>query len=379
MHARIRGLDGLRAVAIVWVMLFHSWSVGGLGRWDAIATPGWMGVDLFFVLSGFLIGQQVFAPLARGERFSYAGFYVRRAFRILPAFLVVLAMYAAVPAIREAPHLPPLWMFLTFTHNLLVDYNRERAFSHMWSLCVEEHFYLLFPVLAMLLVRRARVRTVGFCALAVLAGGIVVRAAIWLVALVPLKSVDAPPGFDTAWVEWIYYPTWCRLDGLLFGVLLAAVRTWRPSWWAGIQRRDGAVALAGLGLVALAVVTCADRNALGASVIGFPLVSLAMALLVASAAAPRGWISRLTPPGAGWIAAASYSLYLVHKAVFAAADRVLPPDAPPVVRFVLIGTAAIAVGALLHHAVERPALRLRSRLLARRPRERLDVTAASRA
>ena len=140
MHARIRGLDGLRAIAIVWVMLFHSWVVGGLGRWDAMASPGWMGVDLFFALSGYLIGQQVFAPLARGERFSYAAFYTRRAFRILPAFLVVLAAYVALPLLRESPHLPPLWTLLTFTQNLVVDYQHERAFSHAWSLCVEEHF-----------------------------------------------------------------------------------------------------------------------------------------------------------------------------------------------------------------------------------------------
>ena len=100
MPARIAGLDGLRALAIAWVMLFHAWIVGGLGDWDAIATPGWVGVDLFFVLSGFLIGGQVFAPLAAGARFSYADFYARRAFRILPAFLAVLAGEEGRAALR---------------------------------------------------------------------------------------------------------------------------------------------------------------------------------------------------------------------------------------------------------------------------------------
>jgi peptidoglycan/LPS O-acetylase OafA/YrhL len=292
----------------------------------------------------------------------------------------VLALYVALPAIREADCLPPAWMFLTFTQNLFVDYANDKAFSHAWSLCVEEHFYLLFPTLALVLARRTGTRAVAVVTTLVLLGGIALRAAIWLHALAPLDAMPgAAPGFGARWVEWIYYPTWCRVDGLLFGVLLAAIRTWRPAWWARIERRNGAVALAGVALLALAVAVCADRNGLAASVVGFPLVSLAMALLVASAAAPRGWISRFTPPGAAWIAAASYSLYLVHKAVFATVDRVLPTDASPLMRFVVIGTAAVAAGALLHYTIERPGLRLRGRLLARRAGERLGDAVASRA
>ncbi|GAB1596656.1 acyltransferase family protein [Lysobacter claricitrinus] len=367
MNERIRGLDGLRALAIVWVMLFHSWVVGGLGRWDWLATPGWMGVDLFFVLSGYLIASQVFAGIARGERFSYVDFYTRRAFRILPAFLVVLGVYVAAPAIREAKSLPPVWMFLTFTQNLLVDYAHDRAFSHAWSLCVEEHFYLLFPALALLLARRARTRGVAAIALALVIGGIAWRALVWTHGLAPLGDASGDPSaFGARWVEWIYYPTWCRLDGLLFGVLLAAVRTWRPSWWTAIEARNGAIASTGFACLVLAVLITHERDGLLASVAGFPLVSFAMALLVAAGASSRSWISRLTPPGAGWIAAASYSLYLTHKAVFAVVDDALPEDVHGLARFAVIGAGAVAVGALLHYVVERPGLRMRRRLLRRR-------------
>ena len=81
-----------------------------------------MGVDLFFVLSGFLIGSQVLAPLARGERLSFGGFDLRRAFRILPAFVAVLAVYLLVPGFRAswAGNLGA-WKFLSFTLNLLID------------------------------------------------------------------------------------------------------------------------------------------------------------------------------------------------------------------------------------------------------------------
>jgi len=120
---RLPGLDLLRAVAVVWVMLFHSYLVGGLGSDFAwLSRFGWAGVDVFFVLSGFLIGTQVLQPLAAGAPFSFGAFYGRRAYRILPAFVVVLALYAWFPALRESPGLAPWWQFATFTLNLLVDY-----------------------------------------------------------------------------------------------------------------------------------------------------------------------------------------------------------------------------------------------------------------
>ena len=219
-------------------------------------------------------------------------------------------------------------------------------------------------------------RRVAAIALALLLGGVLLRAGIWVNALAPLKDIDTPPGFGTRWVEWIYYPTWCRLDGLLFGVLLAAVHAWRPQWWQAIERRDGRIALAGVALLAASIVVCDERNGFAASAFGFPMVSLAMAMLVAAGAAPDGWISRLTPPGAGAVAAVSYSLYLVHKAVFASVDRALPADVQGIARFAVIGAAALAAGVVLHYAVERPGLRLRARILAGRRHHAIGVAAA---
>ncbi|MDO1528738.1 acyltransferase [Fulvimonas sp. R45] len=356
---RLPGLDLLRAIAIVWVMLFHSWMIGGLAQpFQAVADYGWMGVDLFFVLSGYLIGSQVLAPLCRGEPLRLGEFYLRRAFRILPAFLVVLVVYAGFPSLREAPGMQPVWQFLTYTMNLLIDYRYNPAFSHAWSLCVEEHFYLVFPLLAWLLSRRpSRLATVSTCAGVMLAGML-------------LRGHAALRGMD--FLESIYYPTWTRLDGLLAGVMLAVLQTWCPALWARLQVRANALAPLGMIVVAAAIWLFRDRTSLAADVLGYPLLALGLALVVAAATSRQGWLGRRGVPGAGWIAAVSYSLYLSHKLAMHQVQQVLA-DHPAIhgwLAFAAYAATILATGATLHYLVERPFLRLRSRLLRHRPAER---------
>ncbi|MBI3349868.1 MAG: acyltransferase [Burkholderiales bacterium] len=357
MH-RLPGLDLLRSVAILWVMLFHSFLVGGLGPDFAwLSRFGWAGVDIFFVLSGFLIGSQLLRTLQRGEPLSLRGFYWRRAWRILPAFAFVLAVYVAFPALREAPGLEAWWTFATFTQNLLIDYSRNQAFSHAWSLCVEEHFYLLFPLLAWWVTRRpSATRFTALCAGLVLLG-MALRAGVWL-------HDDALQPARNWFIEDIYYPTWMRLDGLLMGVMLAALRVYRPAQWARLQARSTWLLLGGLAVAAAALWLFRNRTGLVANTVGWPLLSLGFGLLVLSATAPRGWLGRWTVPGAGWVAATSYSLYLSHKLVMHAVHEWLETAWPlqGLALFAVYAAAVLLVGAVLHHAVERPCLRLRDRL-----------------
>ena len=354
---RLPGLDLLRAIAILWVMLFHSWMIGGIGGpLQPIADYGWMGVDLFFVLSGYLIGQQVLAPLSRGEPLRFGAFYLRRAFRILPAFLVVLSLYLLFPAWREAPGMQPAWQFLTFTLNLLIDYRHNQAFSHAWSLCVEEHFYLLFPLLAWWLARRSsRALAIGTSALLVVLGML-------------LRGYAVLHGKD--WLESVYFPSWTRLDGLLDGVMLATIQAYRPQVWTRLQQRANALAIMGLLLAAAAIWLFRDKSGFAASVFGFPLLSLGLALLVGAGTSRNGGLGRWRVPGAGWIAGISYSLYLSHKLPMHAVHEALQrsPDLHGVAAFAVYATAMLVTGALLHYAVERPFLRLRARLgIADRP------------
>jgi peptidoglycan/LPS O-acetylase OafA/YrhL len=349
---RLPGLDLLRAIAIVWVMLFHSWIVGGLGgTLQPVADYGWMGVDLFFVLSGYLISYPLLKPLSAGVSFSFGEFYRRRAYRILPAFLVVLAVYVWFPAWRESPGIQPTWQFLTFTLNLLIDYQNNEAFSHAWSLCVEEQFYLLFPLLAWMLTRRPSLRTTVCLCVAVVA---VVAAGMLIRAYASLHDLD--------YLESIYYPTYTRLDGLLAGVVLAAIQAYRPHVWRVLQANARAMTVTGLAITGLAIWLFRDRMSFAASVYGFPLLSLGIALLVAVGAGRQSF-GRWSVPGAGWLAAMSYSVYLSHKLALHAVARWLAarPTLHGWPAFVLYAMAILTLGAALHYGVERPCLRLRAR------------------
>lgn len=359
---RYPGLDSLRALAVLWTMCFHSFLVGGMGReWAWLQHNGWMGVDLFFVLSGFLIGLQVLAPLARGERLDMGDFYLRRAFRILPAFWALLLVYLLCPGFREAPGMEPWWKFAGFFVNISIDYGRNAAFSHAWSLCVEEHFYLLFPALALLFVRlRSRAALWAFCAALVL-GGIAWRSAIWL-------HFDALQPQRNWFVEEIYYPTWNRLDGLLAGVLLAVWKTWRPAQWERVAARANLVFIAGLATMALSFWLFRDRAGLLGNSVGWPVLSAGLAMLVFAGAQPGSWIGRRAFPGAAWLAAVSYSLYLVHKPVYRLVETHLGAvlEGRGIVAFLAYGLASLLAAALLYYLVERPGLGLRRRLIDRR-------------
>ncbi|MGH8030652.1 MAG: acyltransferase family protein [Arenimonas sp.] len=357
MTSRLPGLDLLRAIAIAWVMLFHSFLVGGLGDGFAwLSRFGWMGVDIFFVLSGYLIGRQVLAPLARGERLRFGAFYARRAWRILPAFAVVVAVYFAFPAAREVEGLPPLWQFATFTQNLLVDYSTQAAFSHAWSLCVEEHFYLAFPALAWALWRWPSARRVSALIALIAVGGVLLRAAIWW--------HFAGTGIERNWfVEELYYPTYARLDGLLAGVCLAAMAVYRPARWSWMQAHADRFAVAGVLGLALSFWLFADRTGVLGNTLGWPVLSAAIACLVVAGSSATSLLGRAAIPGAGFIATISYSLYLSHKLAYHAVDANLGAwlEGRGLVAFAVYAAVALAFAALLHYAVERPGLRWRDR------------------
>jgi peptidoglycan/LPS O-acetylase OafA/YrhL len=361
--SRAPGLDLLRAVAIIWVMLYHLDGSRLPAALPDFVHYGWMGVDLFFVLSGYLIGWQLLKPYTCGQQPLWGQFVLRRAFRVLPAYLAVLALYFTVPAVRESEGIQPLWRFLAFTLNIFPDWSDNTAYSHAWSLCVEEHFYLLPPPVVWLLARKPGIGKVTFVAVGVLAGGMFLRGWRWQHEVAPyLHAASGEPNFFLRYIEVIYNPTYNRLDGLLAGVMLAMVKAFRPGWWARAMRFGPLFLVLGLAGV-FASMRVDPASHLGAVVV-LPLLSASLAFVVLAALSPGVGLHRFSVPGARQIATISFSVYLTHKQVYVWVYHAFGSalEDSNLLAFCVYNASAIAVAALLYMAVERPGLRLRDRL-----------------
>src|SRR5579864_6689188 len=285
---------------------------------------------------------------------------MRRAFRVLPAYLTALLFYFAIPGFREAPGLSPLWQFLTFTENFRINYASNQAFSHVWSLCVEEHFYLVLPLLILLLMCRPGFSKTIAVILGILCFGIAIRTYIYIhqVQVFP-RDDDA---FSLVYVERIYYPTHTRLDGLLAGVTLATIKTFRPAWWQRAMSHGYLLLVSGFALCAWAMWLFSDRLSFSASVIGFPLLAIGLGLVIASSLAPSSPLSKVR--GFGLIAALAYSAYLTHKEIIHMVRIHLPRLVESRGWLALFAYFAFSflTAFALYLAIERPFLRLRERI-----------------
>jgi peptidoglycan/LPS O-acetylase OafA/YrhL len=355
------GLDLLRARAIIIVVIYHA-GIMGFPLPGQVHRFGWIGVDLFFVLSGYLIGGQLLAPIARGQGIKLGRFFVRRALRILPAYLVVLAVYFLLPSWREYPEMFPLWKFLLSVQN--IGLRGGTAFSHAWSLAVEDQFYLLLPVVLLLVIRWRRAAVIIPCAIVL--GGFALRC---FLARQNLGDGGVSfRGFQT----WIYYATWTRLDPLVFGVALAAMEKFRPRWWQRLMNLAPWLWLPALALIVSAFwIEVPEVITVTAAVWQFPLIALGMAALLVCAVSPRLPFRRVKIPGAAFIASIAYSAYLIQKLVihfvaqFCSAHDIALTSVPALIG---VQICVYAVATILFLAVERPFLQLRHRIARREQR-----------
>ena len=354
--ARLTGLDTLRALAIALVLMSHyNGFVRHAPGFRAIGSVGWAGVDLFFVLSGYLIGNQLLAPAARGERLDVPKFFARRLLRTLPNYYVVLAIYLLLPDSPIAGHaMASVWRFLTFTQNFVLTYGE--TFTHSWSLCIEEQFYLVLPLAVIALVGKQRSPRLLWCALAAaIAVGMATRGMAFL---------DGKDMFAAS----VYYATLARFDELLPGVAIAMLKHFHPAAFTRLLRFGNTLLLTGLVAVTAALYGVMNEapNAFLASTFGFSLIAFSFALLTCAALSPTSLLNRLRVPGATNLALWSYAVYLAHKPVFMALRpellaRGINPNAP--LTIVAVMAAGIFCGWLLYRLVETPFMQLRAKLL----------------
>ena len=350
------GLDLLRALAIVVVVVYHA-ALFGFKLPGRVDRFGWIGVDLFFVLSGYLIGGQLLASLARDQRIKLGRFFTRRALRIMPAYFVVLAIYFLLPAWREYPEMSqPLWKFLLSVQNIAL--HGGTAFSHAWSLAVEDQFYLALPFLLLFLYHRPRAAIIVPCLIVV--GGIALRA--FLAAR--NSSVDGGVSFR-AFQAWIYYPTWTRLDSLVFGVVLAAIQRFRPNWWQRLINFAPWLWLTALGLIVYALYLGETENlTVVACVWQFPLIAVGMAAMLVCAVSPQLPLCRVAIPGTAFIASIAYSAYLIQKLIIHGVEQFCANhsiDLTSVPALVGVELCVYIAATILFLSIERPFLLLRRR------------------
>lgn len=360
---KLHGLDHLRSIAILFVLLFHYFILsGGQPAWlPDFARFGWTGVDLFFVLSGFLIASQLFAQIKEGKSISFRVFFLKRFFRIIPAFLVTVGVYFCFPFFREKESLPPLWKFLTFTQNFGLNLKDYGTFSHAWSLCVEEHFYLLLPLILILLQLTKTVKKSYWLLVALFLMGCACRTYSFNQYYVPQS------GGENAWVHWykyLYYPTYNRLDGLLTGVAIAGLYRFYPVSWERLSRYGNLFLLLGLLVLTGAYFLCYDQMSIYASVFGFPLVAMGYGCMVIGAISPDSCLYKLRSGSSTFIATLSYAIYLTHKGVIHMTHQVLMGCTidPNLMLLICIATCT-GFAYLLYLTIEKPFMKLRNRIV----------------
>lgn len=360
---KLLGLDHLRAIAISYVILFHYQFFGHPAWVKKIAGFGWSGVDLFFVLSGFLISGQLFATIAKGKNLSIKEFFIKRFFRIIPPFLVVVILYAALPALREWGHLSPLWRYLTFTLNFGLDLRQYGTFSHAWSLCVEEQFYLVLPLMFLLFGYFKAGRKAFYLIILLFIGGFFIRLWSWNHFMQPVLHTD---DYGAYWNEFIYYPTYNRLDSLLIGISIAGLYTFYPKVKQLVIAYSNRMLLLGVVLLIAAGFVCKGYSTYNTTLWGFPLVGLSYGLILAAVVCPSNPVYRFKSFVTGWLASLSYSMYLTHKIVIHLTQNWFSRtgvDKNSNLMMLISMIAVVAFALLMRYAIEKPALVLRNKIL----------------
>lgn len=343
----VPGLDGLRAVAVVAVFLYHagaSWLPGGF-----------LGVEVFFVLSGYLITSLLIGEWDRDGRIDLRAFWTRRALRLLPAVALLLAVLLAFVSLHSQTDLAATregaaaaagyatnWYLIFHHQSYFESLGRPPLLQHLWSLAIEEQFYVAWPLAFGLLWRFLGRR--GSLAAILVGGG----------ASAALMAYLAHPGSDPSRV---YYGTDTRAAGLLAGAALACLvqgrsafssRGWRR-WMPDVMFIAGAAGLA-VGFAAMSETNSHLYRG------GFLAVDLATVLVIAGVvlAGARGGPLLLGNAVLGWLGKRSYGIYLWHWPIVVLTGRGTDVPIDGFALFVVRVAATVGIAALSYRFVEWP-------------------------
>lgn len=375
---RLIQLDVLRGIAILLVLGRHPAAIpeearGFVPLADFCFRFGWTGVDLFFVLSGFLIGGLLFLEIKARDHLDVRRFYVRRAFKILPIYVVFLAVAVGLTVTKTGWTLPVSnrGLVKAVVVNLLSLQNYLRTpWMHTWSLSVEEHFYFVLPlILAFLGVRRAGPGAVRSLPV------VPAMTAAAIVSCTVTRLLTFRVGHYDVWKN--YFPTHLRMDGLFFGVFLAYVYHFKPRIMARVAGHRLALVVAGLALLAPMTVLKLEESWF-VPTLGFCWLYLGYGMiLLAFVTTPvgEGWAGKVLETrfarALAFVGVYSYAIYLFHMDVTRMAVRrlgevahlgSLPFDLGyPVITAAYVA-ASVGLGYATSRLIEAPSLALRNRL-----------------
>ena len=349
----VTALDGFRGCAVLLVLLFHYLPRRGLGAFGLVASPGWTGVDAFLVLSAYLITSILYRQ--RGSERFYQNFYMRRALRLFPLYYFILFVALALSPLLHIHwrlgHLP----FFLYGTNIALGQDQSLGalgplnFHHLWTLALEEQFYLIWPwFIGSRLSRAALVRicwvgiALAFC----------------------LRTGMISHGHANGWAIYQDLPT--RMDSLLFGALLALspLPSARAAWIA---------LLGALGVVTV-IVLRADTVwfcSLPMMTFGYTALGLFYAAVLSLALRAGSSAARFLSLGSlRFFGRYSYGLYLWHYICSEQIDRwtawmygalPLPAAVTSLLCFVVILLGSTVVAVASYHTIEAPFLRLKLR------------------
>lgn len=371
MNSRKIGLDYVRAAAILFVVICHYSVIFGVPHRTAYPL-GVLGVELFFVLSGYLIGGIFVRDLWRAENkitFQFIRtFWIRRWLRTVPNYLLFLCVAASTKPTSVVWHSLP--SYLTFTQNLC--WSISPFYSISWSLCIEEWFYLLFPLIAFM----------GFRITGRSKWAVIMAAS--LLFLIPLM-LRLTIGVGVTWDQGVRKVVMFRLDAIMCGVGLAACERYKPHWFNAVPR-TGAAVVGCIGCFA-ACLWVGSRYTLGgdefigsvADALIFNAFDLSAILVVLAASSSKG-LGRLPDRFAYLTSLWSYSMYLAHLPVIISvirlADSVGLAWVGPKLMIPLAVVANFGASAGVYYLFEAPILRLRDKWTSHavdRPVQRAEV------